>query len=240
MGPKRIMIIDNSEIQCRALTRAFMKLNAATLTAAKGEEGLELAAMSNPDLIVLDLLLSDMDGFEVCELLKKNEQTRHIPVVMFTGRTRIVDIMRGFEAGADMFIGKGLGYDKLVDYISAVLVHRNGTGDGVEYPRVMRTCKELLDSLWAAFDGVVCSRLEISLGTNAAAAVLQQAAEKSPAGWKIQWLREGTYDYLAVREAVVAFNAFVAEVFNTLEAMAGSIEVSHLRDAFEQQLPLFD
>jgi len=237
---KRILIVDNSEIQCRALSRAFQKIKAITLVAGTGAEGVAQASLNQPDVIVLDLLLPDMDGFEVCDQLKRDAQTQPIPVVLFTGRTRVVDVMRGFAAGADMFIGKGLSYDKLIHCVGAFLAKQTGNGAEVDHQLVIKTCRELLESLCAAFDSVVRSRMEISLGTNAAAAVFQQATEKLPAGWKMQALREGAYDYLAVREAVVEFDILVSEVFGILGTMADSIEVGHLKDAFEQQLILLD
>jgi DNA-binding response OmpR family regulator len=191
-------------------------------------------------VIVLDLLLPDLDGFAVCKQLKGNPQTRPIPVVLFTGSTRIADIMQGFEAGADMFIGKGLDYNRLVSYVNTVLAKRNG-GEPNGYANLtMKTCQELVEWLCAAFESVVRPRMEIALGTNAAAAVLQQAAERMQAGWKIQALREGTYDHLAVREAVIEFNTYVTEVFRILEERANTIETSYLKDAFEQQLTVFD
>jgi hypothetical protein len=148
--------------------------------------------------------------------------------------------MRGFAAGADMFMGKGPGYDKLVHCVGALLAKPSEDGAGVDHQLVMRTFQAFLESLCAAFEGVVRPRMEIALGTNTAAAVLEQAAEKLPAGWKIEALREGAGDYLAVREAVVEFNILVSEVFRLLEGRADSIEVSHLKDAFEQQLILVD
>lgn len=234
MVPQRILIIDNSLIQCQALSRIFGKLGYDTLIAYEGAQGFTLASLNAPHLIILDLLLPDQDGFQVYERLKQDAQTQPIPLILFTGRTRIADILRGFAAGADMFITKELGYEKLVSYTTAILAEQDHHAEDSDQPRPRTIRHELLKSLVAAFNGLVRPRLELALGT-AAAAVLQTATEKLPAGWQLEALHEGMDSYLAVRGAVVEFNIFVSEVFNLLEERLGSIEVSHLREAFEQQ-----
>jgi len=98
MVPKRVLVIDNSPLQCKELSRIFGKLGYGTIAAYSALDGFRLVSLNDPNLIVLDLLLLDMDGLEVCEQLKKNAQTQRIPLVLFTGCTRIVDIMRGFAA----------------------------------------------------------------------------------------------------------------------------------------------
>lgn len=237
---KRILIVDNSEIQCRALTRALQRLGVTTLAVETGADGLAAASLNAPDLIILDLLLPDMDGIKVCQQLKQDASTQRIPVILFTGRTRVVDVMRGFEAGADLFIGKGLSYDNLVHCVGALLANSGDDGAGVDHEWVLKTSQTFLESLWAAFDGVVRPRLEIALGTQAAAAVLKQAAEKSSMGWKLEALRQGVSHVTAVREVVGEFNAFVAEVFRLLEEKADTINVNPVKEAFEQQLILVE
>jgi CheY-like chemotaxis protein len=240
MIPKKILIIENSAILCQTLSRLFLKQGWATFTAATGADGLIFASLNNPDSIVLDLLLPDMDGFDVCEQLKKNERTQPIPVVLFTGRTRVVDIMRGFDVGTDMFIGKGLGYEKLVSYIKTSFNEGSWNPDDADHQLAMKACRELLDSLYAAFESVLRPRLEIALGVRTTADVFEKAAEKLQPGWKIQTLRERMNRSPAVRDAIVEFNTFVSELFGILDEMGHRIEVNRLRNTFEQQLALFD
>ncbi|HEY1416481.1 MAG TPA: response regulator, partial [Myxococcaceae bacterium] len=76
------------------------------LQAQDGARGLEMAVTDAPDLIVLDVMMPDLDGFEVCRRLKSNPITLHIPVVMVTALDQPSDKVRGLEAGADDFLTK--------------------------------------------------------------------------------------------------------------------------------------
>jgi len=86
-----------------------------------GEEGLELARSKRPDLILLDLILPGMDGFRVCEVLKKDALTRHISIIMLTGRCMIEEIVKGLELYADDYITKPFEPRILLARITAVL-----------------------------------------------------------------------------------------------------------------------
>lgn len=76
------------------------------LVAESGEAGLELAMAERPDLIVLDLMMPNMDGFEVLEELAGAAVTRDVPVLILTARTRMDDKVRGWRAGADAYLTK--------------------------------------------------------------------------------------------------------------------------------------
>jgi len=78
----------------------------AVLVAESGEAGLELAMAEHPDLIVLDLMMPNMDGFEVLEELAGAAVTRDVPVLILTARTRMDDKVRGWRAGADAYLTK--------------------------------------------------------------------------------------------------------------------------------------
>lgn len=240
MNSQKLLIIDNSPVQCQTLSRVFRRLGYDILTTAQGADGLALASEQRPDLIILDLLLPDIDGIQICEQLKRSAATHQLPVILFTGRTRVIDILRGFQAGADMFMAKELTLTKLVNVVKALLTQQAHEADGVNVQLAMKTSQELLRMLTGAFDGIIRARLEIALGLNATASILDQAAKKLSAGWKLQALREGMYWYLDIRQAVMQFATFVSAVFQILERKRGDIEVDRLREAFEHQLVFFD
>jgi len=87
VGTKRILIIDDDEDFCKiAKTNLELIGDFAVITAMNGKEGIKLADTASPDLILLDLLMPGMDGFEVLNRLKKKESTMAIPIVMLTAK----------------------------------------------------------------------------------------------------------------------------------------------------------
>ncbi len=102
----RILVVDDIEANRRLMQAKLEARYYAVELAVNGEQALQQAADSQPDIILLDVMMPGMDGFEVCRRLKSNPATRHIPVVMLTALTDIDDRLRGLEAGADDFLSK--------------------------------------------------------------------------------------------------------------------------------------
>ena len=103
---KKILIVEDEE--------SLLKLESILLTtkgylvqgATTGLAALEAVATEAPDLILLDIMLPELDGFQVCERIKKNPATRHIPIILLTAKKTPEDINRGEEVGADEYITK--------------------------------------------------------------------------------------------------------------------------------------
>ena len=102
----RILVVDDIPANARLLEARLTAEYFDVITAANGAEALEACARSECDLILLDVMMPQMDGFEVCRRLKSNPATHFIPVVMVTALDSPADRVRGLEAGADGF---GLG-----------------------------------------------------------------------------------------------------------------------------------
>ena len=102
----RILVVDDNPINVKLLSAKLAKDYYAVLTAKSGAEALEIAKKEVPDLILLDVMMPEMDGFEVCERLNADPATKHIPVVMVTALSDIDDRVRGLECGADDFVTK--------------------------------------------------------------------------------------------------------------------------------------
>ncbi len=94
---------------------------------ARGDVGLARAAEHRPDLIVLDIMLPDMDGFEVCRRLKANPDLREVPIIILSARGAELDRVRGLELGADDYVTKPFSLMELLARVSAVL-RRSGHG----------------------------------------------------------------------------------------------------------------
>jgi len=102
----RILIVDDTPVNLRLFEAKLTAEYFEVLTAGDGPSGLDAADREQPDLILLDVMMPGMDGFEVCRRLRSNPRTRHIPVVMVTALTDVADRVRGLEAGADDFLSK--------------------------------------------------------------------------------------------------------------------------------------
>ncbi len=106
MSKKKILIVEDEE--------SLLKLESILLTSrgydvkgvADGRAALESIATAKPDLVLLDIMLPEMDGFEVCRQIKSNEVTRHIPVIMLTAKKSREDMIKGEQVGADWYITK--------------------------------------------------------------------------------------------------------------------------------------
>jgi two-component system, cell cycle response regulator len=102
----RILVVDDVEPNVRLLEAKLTLEYYEVLTATDGASALEIAAAERPDIILLDVMMPGMDGFETCRRLKADPVTRHIPVVFVTALDGREDKMKGLEAGADDFITK--------------------------------------------------------------------------------------------------------------------------------------
>lgn len=113
---RKILIVDD-EARVRGLMRATLESSFSLLEAANGEEALKLAKKEKPDLILLDIMMPKMNGFEVCRRLKANSGTDTIPIVMLTGKGSKEDIRRGKEVGAGAYFTKPFSPKALLDKV---------------------------------------------------------------------------------------------------------------------------
>ena len=101
-----VLIVDDNPLNLQVLGNTLRK-NGYKLAAAKsGPEALDFLQKKLPDLILLDIMLPEMDGYEVCKKLKEDENTKKIPVIFLTARTDTDSIVRGFEAGGVDYVVK--------------------------------------------------------------------------------------------------------------------------------------
>ncbi len=124
---EKILVIDDEEHIVELLRYNLQKEGFKVYGAFEGEEALSLASRLNPDLIILDLMLPGLDGYEVLWLLKKNRQLAHIPVVILSARTLKEDLYKGRQLGADGYIVKPFSVAELVIRIKEVLKKRGRT-----------------------------------------------------------------------------------------------------------------
>jgi DNA-binding response OmpR family regulator len=121
MKKGKILVVDDEVYIVHILDFSLGMEGYEVVTALDGEEALAKAIEHKPDLIVLDIMMPKMDGYEACRQLKSGEETRHIPVILLSAKGRNVDQKQGFEVGADDYITKPFSPRKLVDRINAIL-----------------------------------------------------------------------------------------------------------------------
>lgn len=117
----RILVVDDNAQNLELLVAYLDELDAQVTTAADGVEALEQVKQFDPDLILLDVMMPRMSGFECCRNLKSDPQTRDIPVIMVTALTELGDIERGVESGTDDFITKPVNRLELITRVKSLL-----------------------------------------------------------------------------------------------------------------------
>jgi two-component system, OmpR family, alkaline phosphatase synthesis response regulator PhoP len=121
MAKGKILVVDDEIYIVHILDFSLGMEGYEVITALDGEQALEKARAERPDLIVLDIMMPKLDGYETCKLLKGEDTTRDIPVILLSAKGRNVDQKIGFEVGADDYITKPFSPRKLVERINAIL-----------------------------------------------------------------------------------------------------------------------
>lgn len=118
----KILLVEDNEMNRDMLTRRLQRRGYDIVTAETGEQGLSLARLESPDLILMDITLPEMDGWEVTRLLKTDENTRHIPIIALTARVLISDQAKAFEVGCNDYDTKPVDFARLTEKIGNLLV----------------------------------------------------------------------------------------------------------------------
>lgn len=121
MAKGKILVVDDEIYIVHILDFSLGMEGYEVLTALDGEQALEKARAEHPDLIVLDIMMPKLDGYETCKMLKADDRTKDIPVILLSAKGRNVDQKVGFEVGADDYITKPFSPRKLVERINAIL-----------------------------------------------------------------------------------------------------------------------
>ena len=121
MDRKRILVVDDEIYIVHILEFTLTMEGYEVVTAADGEEALQKVQQERPDLIVLDIMMPKMDGYEVCRRLRQDEDLRGLPVILLSAKGRPVDRETGLEVGADDYIVKPFSPRRLLEKIKDLL-----------------------------------------------------------------------------------------------------------------------
>ena len=122
--PKEILIVDDEPSVVVALQFLMEQQGYSVLVAENGEDALDQIYKYKPDLVILDIMLPGIDGYEVCEIVRLNPDYRKVKILFLTARRDEVEIAKGLALGADAYITKPFSNDKLVAAVNEVLEGR--------------------------------------------------------------------------------------------------------------------
>ena len=117
----RILLVDDEPSIVKMIGKRLEVEGYDVVVAVDGQEVLDKATTQTPDLIILDLMLPKLNGFEVCSRLKQDQQSRHIPIIIFTGKGNEEDEQRCRACGADAYVTKGGGKAVLIQKVKELL-----------------------------------------------------------------------------------------------------------------------
>jgi two-component system, OmpR family, phosphate regulon response regulator PhoB len=164
-GMPKVLVIEDEEDLQQVLDYNLQQIGCEVVGAVRGREGLRLALTSPPDLVILDLMLPDLSGTEICKQLKADARTRDVPVLMLTAKGEEIDRVVGFELGAEDYVVKPFSVRELLLRVQAIL-RRTSSPKG-EAPDVFEFGVLKVDRaahrVWVGGDEVELTALEFKL-----------------------------------------------------------------------------
>jgi DNA-binding response OmpR family regulator len=129
--PERILVVEDEKTIAELVAEALKRHGYRVETVHDGDSGLHAAETSLPDLVILDVMLPGMDGWEICRRIRENNATKGIPVLMLTARREERDLIAGFDVGADDYMKKPFSVNELAARVRSLL-RRGGTKESAE------------------------------------------------------------------------------------------------------------
>jgi len=119
--PAVILVVDDNRENLELLEAYLEDIECRTISASDGPEALEIVKNDQPDLILLDIMMPKMSGFEVCRRVKNDPATAHIPIIMVTALNEFGDMQRGVDCGTDDFVSKPVNKIELLTRVKTML-----------------------------------------------------------------------------------------------------------------------
>jgi len=260
---QKILVVDDSPIELKLTTRLLAQAGYETITASGGPQALRLSRDVRPDMVFLDIIMPQMDGYEVCQALKGDPLRSTIPVVLYSVRDQIEDVLRGLEVGAEDFIIKGGPKEEVIERIRRVFSHQevdeslipaldwSHLDQGTKSYDGEQTARRLSDG----FNREVRPRIYSLLGSRPGRMLIEQAARRALEQRNLltpldQDVAEAyPFDMDGVRrsasdEVLEGFKSFAGEILCLLAKMVvakvlGMREIHEVTQAFEQMMERF-
>jgi CheY-like chemotaxis protein len=120
----KILVVEDNEVSREMLRKRLERRGYSVVIARDGEQGYSLASSESPDLILMDISLPAMDGWEVTQLLKAHDATRHIPIIALTAHALVSDRAKASEAGCNDYDTKPIEFERLCQKIESLLAEK--------------------------------------------------------------------------------------------------------------------
>ncbi|MEL6305669.1 MAG: response regulator [Bacteroidota bacterium] len=120
-GEHKILIVDDEPNIVMALEYAFKKSNFEVFIARDGEEALQIAESVLPDLVLLDIMMPNVDGYQTLKKIKENGQMQHTKVVFLSAKNKHTDIQKGLDMGADKYLTKPFTVKKIIEEVKEII-----------------------------------------------------------------------------------------------------------------------
>jgi len=130
---KKILAVDDEPSIVRLIQINLEKQGYQVITAYDGKEALEKIASERPDMVVLDVMMPYMDGFEVLRTLRKEPATRELPVIMLTAKAQDADVYTGYKDGADSYLTKPFNPRELISFVQRIFASQENQAHGDGY-----------------------------------------------------------------------------------------------------------
>ena len=130
---KKILAVDDERHIVRLVQVNLERAGYQVISAFDGKEALKKVESEKPDLIVLDVMMPHMDGFEVLKRLKSDDKTKNIPVVMLTAKAQDADVFRGWASGVDCYLTKPFNPIELLTFVKRIVESYDEGGDDKTY-----------------------------------------------------------------------------------------------------------
>jgi two-component system alkaline phosphatase synthesis response regulator PhoP/two-component system response regulator VicR len=130
---KTILAVDDEKHIVRLVQINLQKEGYNVVTASNGREALDKVNAERPDLIIMDVMMPELDGFGALKILKDDASTATIPVIMLTAKAQDADVFQGWKSGADLYLTKPFNPQELITFVKRIFHGQNESGDGDVY-----------------------------------------------------------------------------------------------------------
>jgi two-component system alkaline phosphatase synthesis response regulator PhoP len=124
---KKILVIEDDPATLRLVDYSLKQEGYEIITASNGLEGIRKALRESPDLVILDVMLPGMDGFEICYRLRSEPATSKLPILMFSAKAQEIDKNTGIKVGADDYLTKPSAPADIIIHVEKLLAKKGGT-----------------------------------------------------------------------------------------------------------------
>ena len=131
--PKKILVVDDERHIVRLVQVNLERSGYQVVAAFDGKEALKKVSSEKPDLVVLDVMMPYMDGFQVLKQMKADAATKDIPVIMLTAKAQDADVFRGWASGVDMYLTKPFNPLELITFVKRIFEAAGEEGDEKTY-----------------------------------------------------------------------------------------------------------